>query len=115
MKLPKMALRDLFWLVALIGVALGWWIERRQLLRNIDLLSAEFIQGELLPQDLAEISALVAAETSEPILSIRMIAKDSAEVETGFVYGPLNGGGDSFKLKKRDSKWELSKHNMWVS
>ena len=28
MKLPKLHLRDLFWLVLVCAVAVGWWIER---------------------------------------------------------------------------------------
>jgi hypothetical protein len=28
MKLPQLSLRDLFWLVALIAMGCGWWVER---------------------------------------------------------------------------------------
>jgi hypothetical protein len=115
MKRPKVSLRDLMWLIALIGVGLGWWTERRHLLATIGRLSAEFMQGELRPDDLAQISALVAAETSEPILSIRLTGKGTAEVETGFINGPLNGGGNSFELEKHGDKWQLLNHSMWVS
>ena len=28
-KLPKLTLRDLFWLVALVAMGCGWWVDRR--------------------------------------------------------------------------------------
>lgn len=28
MKLPQLSLRDLFWLVALVAMACGWWVDR---------------------------------------------------------------------------------------
>jgi hypothetical protein len=28
MKLPQLTLRDLFWLVALVALGCGWWVER---------------------------------------------------------------------------------------
>jgi hypothetical protein len=30
MKLPQLSLRDLFWLVALVAMGCGWWVERRR-------------------------------------------------------------------------------------
>ena len=32
MKLPQLSLRDLFWLVLVCALAVGWWVNRRQLL-----------------------------------------------------------------------------------
>jgi hypothetical protein len=29
MKLPQLSLRELFWLVTVVAMALGWWIEHR--------------------------------------------------------------------------------------
>lgn len=31
---PKVTLRDLFWLVLVVGLALGWWLDRRALKQN---------------------------------------------------------------------------------
>jgi len=31
MKLPQLTLRDLFWLVLVLGMALGWWLDRGML------------------------------------------------------------------------------------
>lgn len=30
MKLPQLSLRDLFWLVALVAMGCGWWMDHRQ-------------------------------------------------------------------------------------
>jgi len=30
-KLPQLSLRDLFWLVALVAIGCGWWIDRQRL------------------------------------------------------------------------------------
>jgi hypothetical protein len=38
MKLPKLNLRDLFWLVVVVAMALGWWLDRVYL---VECLAAE--------------------------------------------------------------------------
>lgn len=30
MKLPQLSLRELFWLVLVCGLAVGWWVDRRE-------------------------------------------------------------------------------------
>ena len=35
MKLPQLHLRDLFWLVALVGMGCGWWVDRQQTSRTM--------------------------------------------------------------------------------
>ncbi len=30
MKLPQFSLRDLFWLVALVAMGSGWWVDHRK-------------------------------------------------------------------------------------
>ena len=30
MKLPQLALRDLFWLVALVAMCFGWWLDQTE-------------------------------------------------------------------------------------
>jgi hypothetical protein len=34
MKLPQLSLRDLFWLVALVAMGCGWWVDRTGLSRS---------------------------------------------------------------------------------
>jgi hypothetical protein len=36
MKLPQLSLRDLFWLVALVAMGSGWWVDRRSLQERAD-------------------------------------------------------------------------------
>lgn len=31
MKLPQLSLRDLFWLIALVAMGCGWWVDRSAL------------------------------------------------------------------------------------
>jgi hypothetical protein len=38
MKLPQLSLRDLFWLVALVAMGCGWWVEHRRLSDQIEAL-----------------------------------------------------------------------------
>jgi len=39
MKLPQLSLRDLFWLVLVVGCLCGWWIDRTRLNAIVDKLS----------------------------------------------------------------------------
>jgi hypothetical protein len=38
MKLPQLALRDLFWLVLVAAIGCGWWIERQSLSGDVKRL-----------------------------------------------------------------------------
>ena len=42
MKLPQLSLRDLFWLVLVVAMGCGWWVERQRL----RMTNAE-LQGEV--------------------------------------------------------------------
>ena len=35
MRLPQLSLRDLFWLVALVAMGCGWWVDRSSLQRQL--------------------------------------------------------------------------------
>ena len=48
MKLPQLTLRDLFWLVALVAMGCGWWVERER----------DRARDELLKQPLSEIGGV---------------------------------------------------------
>jgi hypothetical protein len=56
MKLPQFVLRDLFWLVLVIALALGWWLDRRQIVADFsDKLAKEgaalrFVAGVMMHQ-----------------------------------------------------------------
>jgi hypothetical protein len=34
MKLPQLSLRELFWIVLVCALAVGWWVERRGLIER---------------------------------------------------------------------------------
>ena len=41
MKLPQLSLRELFLLVALVAMALGWWLDRSEVSRQRDAIVKE--------------------------------------------------------------------------
>jgi hypothetical protein len=41
MKLPKFNLRDLIWLVVVVAMGVGWWIDRTRQQQRIDALEAD--------------------------------------------------------------------------
>src|SRR4051812_28100009 len=61
--------------------------------------------GELGDADRRELEDLVARQTADPILGIRVIRSGVVEVTTGVVRGPLGGGGSIFDFEKRDGRW----------
>jgi hypothetical protein len=46
MNLPNLNLRDLFWLVVVVAMGLGWWAERRPLAEENRLLRHTIETGE---------------------------------------------------------------------
>ena len=61
MKLPKLSLRDLFWLVLVCALAVGWWVERARAteLREVAAQAERYKRGMV---------ALVAAIENESYL-----------------------------------------------
>jgi len=49
MKLPQLTLRDLFWLVLVVGMGLGWWMQHRSLISQLKLAETrlEVYEGQL--------------------------------------------------------------------
>jgi hypothetical protein len=55
MKLPQLTLRDLFWLVALVAMGCGWWVERRDLQQEVlNLKQSDPEEWRLRAEKLAE-------------------------------------------------------------
>jgi hypothetical protein len=48
--MPKLTLRDLFAVVTIVALALGWWLDRSRLARSLDFHQA---RTERLEQELA--------------------------------------------------------------
>jgi hypothetical protein len=46
MKLPQLSLRDLFWLVLVCALALGWWLEHRRHARDAETIEALNLQRD---------------------------------------------------------------------
>lgn len=59
MKLPKLTLRDLFWLMALAAMGCGWWVERREYHARAAEAAQKAIQYEILEGFLNEQGWLV--------------------------------------------------------
>jgi hypothetical protein len=72
----------------------------------------------LSDEDINAIRELIA-KTEEmrksPLLGIGPAEGGGAMVKTGSVHGPLWGGGDWFRLKKIDGKWEIVAKGFWIS
>jgi hypothetical protein len=62
-------------------------------------------------------AAVAAVDDTYPILSIKFIDSNTAEVTTGIVRGPLNGEGRDFKFLLKDGKWITDRFSrmIWVS
>lgn len=50
MKLPQLSLRDLFWLVALVAMGCGWWVDR-SIVKEYEQRRSESLQSAVMGQD----------------------------------------------------------------
>jgi hypothetical protein len=75
------------------------------------------VEGDLAREEVAAIQRLVRGTRGidRTILSIEMIDENEAEITTGFVRGPLNGGGNVLRAKRRDRNWRITSISWWVS
>ena len=75
------------------------------------------VEGDLDPSDVVEIQRLVRSIRGihRAILSIEVIDKNEVEIMTGIVRGPLDGGGNLLRAKKRDGRWKITSISSWVS
>jgi hypothetical protein len=105
MTLPKLNLRDLFWLVVVVAMGMGWWTERSNLKANLATAST----------DIVEVVAAITSKTKDAILNIRVVKEGELVVMTGQVRGPLDGSGSIFLLQKRNGKWHITEAGDWVS
>ena len=69
----------------------------------------------------ADVDAIIAAVEAtdlmvdKHILSIKVSDLSNVEVRTGFVKGPLYGGGNILTLRKDKEQWKVVKKSGWVS
>jgi hypothetical protein len=74
--------------------------------------------GNLGRSDVAAICKTIAAAPTVPvktILVIQVISLDKVEVETGFIGGPLSGGGNMITFEKSNGVWRIISVRYWVS
>lgn len=72
--------------------------------------------------DVSSISAIVKElpHIDHRVLEIRVMSKDKVEVRTGYLKGPLEGGGDIIVLRRENGIWNCHHDNgpfrrKWVS
>ncbi len=80
----------------------------------------EFMKASQLKEtDLDAIIAAIEAVDDLMVdkrnLSIKVTDPSNVEVTTGFVKGPLHGGGDLFHLHKKGDNWEVVHKSAWTS
>ncbi len=71
--------------------------------------------GELSRSDMESIKAVIAKQTSEPIMSVERQDWGVVRVQTGVVRGPFNGGGWTYYLKRSGSSWRVKKAVGWTT
>ena len=54
MKLPQLHLRDLFWLVLVVGMGCAWWLEHRRLVAAEERCSEVETRADTLTERLSE-------------------------------------------------------------
>jgi hypothetical protein len=42
MKLPQLSLRELFWLITVMGLSIGWWLDHEKLARSLTDISEKY-------------------------------------------------------------------------
>ncbi len=73
-------------------------------------------QKPVTKEERVEIEAIIKKETKEKILTMRRASADTVEVTTGVVTpGRLEGGGQTFTLKRTKKGWEIQKRGLWIS
>jgi hypothetical protein len=62
-------------------------------------------------------AAVAAVDDKYPILSIKFIDSTTAEVTTGIVRGPLDGGGRIYEFTLKNGRWttDRSSVGLWFS
>jgi hypothetical protein len=73
------------------------------------------LSGELSQPDMESIRAVVAKQTSDPIMNVERQAWGVVRVKTGVIRGPLNGGGWTYYMKRSGATWKVKKAVGWTT
>ena len=79
------------------------------------LVGYQFVPADPTGADLAMIRRMVGKRTSEPILDIQFLPSGAVEVTTGWVKGPLYGGGKIFRLREFFGLWWVYSKSDWAT
>jgi hypothetical protein len=79
------------------------------------LIGYQFVPSDPTEADLAAIRRVVAKRTSEAVLDVQSLPSGAVEVTTGWVKGPLNGDGETFKLRKFLGVWWVYSRSHWAA
>lgn len=78
--------------------------------------NANPLELRLTGNEREQIEVMIKKETNETILSIQRKSSGMVEVRTGVVRpGRLEGGGQTFLLKRHQKEWKIQKRGLWVS
>jgi len=69
----------------------------------------------LAPQEIQEVSTFIQQQTSYPIRFIERHRDGTIEVDTGVLRGPLDGGGETFRIKKTGNTWKVIQRSLWIA
>ena len=72
MRLPQLSLRDLFWLMLVVGIGLGWWIDQDRIRREREAFADEretFRRAAQRLQTLPLLHAVAALQVTEAELA----------------------------------------------
>lgn len=104
----KVTLRDTLWLFLVVGLVLGWWVERSRLLSRP-------IVGKMLVPDVVDALGLVSRQSSWklPVLSVHLDGNSGLQVTTGALNDPHGNGGECFIMGKVNGEWQILKQEVW--
>ncbi len=93
-------------------------LARQHHIENIKFKMNFMKNSKLAEKDLDLIIAAIEstdAMADKRILEIKIINKSEVEVHTGFIKGPLHGGGMAYTLEKKIGKWIIVSKSSWMS
>jgi hypothetical protein len=127
MKLPQLSLRDLFWLVLVWALALGWWLDRQELATKLAQLEERYFlrfPGVVTAVDpargLVEIAlgsddGLRRGDTVEWRSNGTMIRLIIVELNYDQSLAKTQESGDAFAVKKGDEVMTRIDRSAWSS
>ncbi|WP_425614677.1 hypothetical protein NA78x_004551 [Anatilimnocola sp. NA78] len=114
----RINLRELFLLILIVALSLGWWIDRSTLKVDLGQASLHHVKDNLLPSEIAEIFSQMKdrlPSPQQPVLAIHRFGVDEVRVLTGTPDSHLKRSGNVFELKRVGGRWQLQDCTNWAS